>query len=69
MTLSSCSTCGNGFNSVSVDDTGTLAICTKGHHNFEAGSGDESITTGRITVTGQSAIGNGATVIGRKARR
>ncbi|MGV9979500.1 hypothetical protein ACWDUH_17655 [Micromonospora wenchangensis] len=69
MALSSCSTCGNGFNSVSVDDTGTLAICTKGHYNFEAGSGDGSITTGRITVKGQSAIGNGATVIGRKGHR
>ncbi|MEV0944550.1 hypothetical protein AB0I90_29820 [Micromonospora wenchangensis] len=66
MAISSCIQCGKGFKSVSVDNSGTLAICTQGHYNFDpttSGTGG-TVTTGRIKVTGQSAIGNGATAIG-----
>ncbi|SCL21356.1 hypothetical protein GA0070616_2278 [Micromonospora nigra] len=77
MAISSCTQCGKGFRSVSVDDTGTLAICTAGHYTFDptTASSGGTVTTGRVTVTGQCAIGNGATAIGstggtdRKKRR
>ncbi|MGC5659822.1 hypothetical protein ACN261_05340 [Micromonospora sp. WMMD723] len=66
MAISSCTRCGKGFKSVSVDNSGTLAICTQGHYNFDPTTSDTggTVTTGRIKVTGQSAIGNGATAIG-----
>ncbi|MEV6706878.1 hypothetical protein [Micromonospora wenchangensis] len=66
MAISSCTQCGKGFKSVSVDNSGTLAICTQGHYNFDPTTSDTggTVTTGRIKVTGQSAIGNGATAIG-----
>ncbi|MFY1625511.1 hypothetical protein ACN268_20265 [Micromonospora sp. WMMD735] len=66
MAISSCTQCGKGFKSVSVDNSGTLAICTQGHYNFDPATSDTggTVTTGRIKVTGQSAIGNGATAIG-----
>jgi hypothetical protein len=69
--LSSCTTCGKDFRSVSIDSTGTLAICTAGHYNFDPGSRSDSgsIKTGSVKVKGQSAIGNGATAIGRKAKK
>ncbi|MET7945211.1 hypothetical protein [Micromonospora sp. NPDC005324] len=75
MAKSSCSTCGKGFRSVSIDSTGTLAICTAGHYNFDPGSRSDngSITTGSVKVKGQSAIGDGAVAIsgikGRKGKR
>ncbi|MEU5961649.1 hypothetical protein ABZ777_10640 [Micromonospora parva] len=71
MATSSCTTCGKGFKSVSIDSTGTLAICTAGHYNFDAGSRSDngSIKTGSVKVKGQSAIGNGATAIGRKGKK
>lgn len=72
MAIENCTKCGTStFRSVSVDDSGTLAICDSGHYNFEAGSGGVgggSIQTGRITVKGQSAIGNGAVAIGDSSK-
>jgi hypothetical protein len=66
--ISSCNQCGKGFKSVSVDSTGTLAICDAGHYNFDPATSDNggTVSTGRVTVTGQSAIGNGATAIGSR---
>ena len=65
MAISSCRDCGTStFKSVSVDESGTLAICKSGHYNFEAGGG--KVKTGKVKVVGQSAIGNGARAIGRK---
>ncbi|MFI7302962.1 hypothetical protein ACIBM8_07100 [Micromonospora aurantiaca] len=72
MAISSCNQCGKGFRSVSIDDTGTLAICDDGHYNFDAStasSGGGSVNIGNVKVKGQSAIGNGATAIGRRKRR
>ncbi|WP_433530363.1 hypothetical protein ACQPYA_30060 [Micromonospora sp. CA-263727] len=71
MAISSCNQCGKGFRSVSIDDTGTLAICTAGHYTFDPATATSggTVHTGSITVTGQSAIGNGATAIGGRKRR
>ncbi|AEB47842.1 hypothetical protein [Micromonospora maris] len=76
MAISSCDQCGKGFRSVSIDDTGTLAICTAGHYNFDptttstsTSTSTSSVQTGAVQVNGQSAIGNGAIVIGRRKRR
>ncbi|MFC4146811.1 hypothetical protein ACFO0M_11165 [Micromonospora mangrovi] len=71
MAISSCNQCGKGFRSVSIDDTGTLAICTDGHYNFDptTASSGGTVNTGSVTVTGQCAIGNGATAIGRRKGR
>ncbi len=66
MAIKFCDTCGtSNFRSLSVDSTGALAICTAGHYTFDASTTDNGgIETGQIKVTGQSAIGNGAVVIG-----
>ncbi|MFB9852429.1 hypothetical protein ACFFMR_18805 [Micromonospora andamanensis] len=71
MAISSCSTCGTStFKSLSIDETGALAICDKGHHTFDASTTDGGgIETGQITVTGQSAIGNGAMAIGETSSK
>ncbi|MBL6277505.1 hypothetical protein JMF97_15200 [Micromonospora fiedleri] len=70
MAISSCDQCGKGFRSVSIDDTGTLAICTAGHYNFDpTTTSTSSVQTGAVQVNGQSAIGNGAVAIGRRKRR
>ncbi|WP_089158312.1 hypothetical protein [Micromonospora sp. NBS 11-29] len=71
MAISSCNQCGKGFRSVSIDDTGTLAICDDGHYNFDASTASSggTVNIGNVKVTGQSAIGNGATAIGRKKGR
>ncbi|WFE44998.1 hypothetical protein [Verrucosispora sp. WMMD1129] len=71
MAISSCSTCGTSeFRSLSIDSTGALAICAKGHHTFDPSSTDDGgIQTGRIKVKGQSAIGNGAVAIGSTGER
>lgn len=67
MAIANCQTCGTTtFASVSTDKTGTLAICAAGHYTFDASSASSTtIRTGRVTTTGQSAIGHGATAIGR----
>lgn len=57
MAISSCDQRGKGFRSVSIDDTGTLAICTAGHYNFDP------------TTTSTSGVQTGAIVIGRRKRR
>ncbi|MFE7874596.1 hypothetical protein ACFUYE_30135 [Micromonospora humida] len=66
MAISSCSTCGTTtMRSTAVDHTGTLATCKNGHMNFDPTSkSDTPISTGKVKTKGQSAIGNGATVIG-----
>ncbi|PMR58471.1 hypothetical protein C1A38_24600 [Verrucosispora sp. ts21] len=70
MAISSCDQCGKGFRSVSIDDTGTLAICTAGHYTFDpTTTSTSSVQTGAVQVNGQSAIGNGAIVIGRRNKR
>ncbi|MBL6277852.1 hypothetical protein JMF97_16985 [Micromonospora fiedleri] len=71
MAISSCSTCGtSNFKRLSVDSTGALAICDKNHYTFDPTTTDDGgIQTGQITVTGQSAIGNGAVAIGRRKKR
>lgn len=67
MAISACKDCcASNWRSSSIDSTGTLLICVNGHYNFEAGSGGGTVKTGKVKVTGQSAIGNGATAIGRK---
>ncbi|MFJ8582647.1 hypothetical protein [Micromonospora sp. NPDC093277] len=71
MAISSCTQCGKGFKSVSVDSTGTLAVCDAGHYNFDPTTADNAgtVTTGRIKATGACAIGNGATAIGGQNRK
>lgn len=71
MAISSCSTCGTSeFRTLSIDETGALAICDKGHHTFDPSTTDDGgIQTGRIKVKGQSAIGNGAVAIGSTGKK
>ncbi|MBY8872875.1 hypothetical protein K7640_13625 [Micromonospora sp. PLK6-60] len=70
MAITSCRDCGTStFKSVSVDQSGTLAICAEGHYNFDAGSGGSSVEVGKVKVKGQSAIGNGAVAIGKADKK
>ncbi|WP_420124365.1 hypothetical protein [Nakamurella sp.] len=71
MSISSCSTCGTGtWKSMSVDDTGALGVCKNGHTNYDPSTTSSGgIRTGSIKVTGQSAIGSGATAIGSDKKR
>nr|MDT0661921.1 hypothetical protein [Micromonospora sp. DSM 115978] len=74
MAITSCKKCGtSNWKRTKVDAHGTLAVCVDGHWNYEdhpAGTGGGgSISTGNVTVAGQSAIGNGATATGKGERR
>lgn len=64
MALNDCTTCQtSNFRQVTVDHTGTLAICESGHYNFDPDTRTaETVETGRVIVTGQSVIGGGVVI-------